>query len=119
MVERWDKSLSQEELLAAIRDLFVEFLGNYAGTISQLDKDDRMTVCYRPERSLNRAYGDTVSFDLTKQAISEIRGSRFDSKELVVVGPDSLKVFHFSIHDEQIATIAKAREFLRESLETL
>ena len=119
-VERWDKLLSQEELLAAIRDLFVEFLGNYAGTISQLDKDDRMTVCYRPERSLNRAYGDTVSFDLTKQeTISEIWGSRFDSKELVVVGPDSLKVFHFSIHDEQIATIAKAQEFLRESLKTL
>ena len=50
-VERWDKSLSQEELLAAIRDLLTEFLGDYAGTIGQLDKDDRITVCYRPHSS--------------------------------------------------------------------
>ena len=122
-VERWDKSLSQGELLAAVRDLLAEFLGDYAGTIGQLDKDDRITVCYQPRWPPRPAVADTVSFDLPKQveAIPELRGSRFDFKELVVVVavPDSLKKFQFSIDDEQIATIAKAREYLQESLEKL
>ena len=124
-VERWGKSLSQGELLAAVRDLLAEFLGNYAGTIGQLDKDDRITVCYQPKWPPHPAVADTVSFDLPKQveAIPELRGSRFDFKELVVAVPDSLKKFrfefHFSIDDEQIATIAKAREYLQESLEKL
>ena len=122
-VERWDRSLSQEELLATTRDLLAEFLGDYAGTIGQLDQDDRITVCYQPKWPPRPAVADTVSFDLSKQveAIPELRGSRFDVKELVVVVavPDSLKKFHFSINDEQIATIAKAREYLQESLETL
>ena len=124
-VERWDKSLSQGELLAAVRDLIAEFLGDYGGTISQLDKDDRITVCYQPRWPPRPAVADTVSFDLPKQveAILELRGSRFDVKELVVAVPDSLKKFrfefHFSIDDEQIATIAKAREYLQESLEKL
>ena len=119
--ERWDKKLSQAELLAATRDLLAEFLGDYAGTIGQLDQDDRITVCYQPKWPPRPAVADTVSFDLFKQveAIPELRGSRFDFKELVVAVPDSLKKFHFSIDDEQIATIAKAREYLRESLETL
>ena len=123
-VERWDKSLSQGELLAAVRDLLAEFLGDYAGTIGQLDKDDRITVCYQPRWPPRPAVADTVSFDLPKQveAIPELRGSRFDFKELVVAVavPDSLNAkFHFSIDDEQIATIAKAREYLQESLEKL
>ena len=122
--ERWDKKLSQAELLAATRDLLTEFLGDYAGTIGHLDQDDRITVCYQPKWPPRPAVADTVSFDLFKQveAILELRGSRFDFKELVVAVavPDSLNAkFHFSIDDEQIATIAKAREYLRESLETL
>ena len=123
-VERWDKSLSKGELLAAVRDLLAEFLGNYAGTIGQLDQDDRITVCYQPRWPPRPSVADTVSFDLPKQveAIPELRGSRFDFKELVVAVavPDSLNAkFHFSIDDEQIATIAKAREYLQESLEKL
>ena len=126
--ERWDKKLSQAELLAATRDLLAEFLGDYAGTIGQLDQDDQITVCYQPKWPPRPAVADTVSFDLFKQveAIPELlRGSRFDSKELVVVVAvsDSLKKFHkkfhFSTDDEQIATIAKAREYLQESLEKL
>ena len=123
--ERWDKKLSQAELLTATRDLLAEFLGDYAGTIGQLDQDDQITVCYQPKWPPRPAVADTVSFDLSKQveAIPELRGSRFDFKELVVAVPDSLKKlhfkFHFSIDDEQIATIAKAREYLQESLETL
>ncbi len=122
--ERWDKKLSQAELLAATRDLLAEFLGDYAGTIGQLDQDDRITVCYQPRWPPRPAVADTVSFDLFKQveAIPELRGSRFDFKELVVAVavPDSLNAkFHFSIDDEQIATIAKAREYLQEALETL
>ena len=46
-VERWDKSLSQEELLATTHDLLAEFLGTYAGIIGQLDPDDRIAVCYQ------------------------------------------------------------------------
>lgn len=122
-VERWDKSLSQGELLAAVRDLLTEFLGDYGGTISQLDQDDQITVCYQPKWPPRPAVADTVSFDLPKQveAIPELRRSLFDFKELVVVVAvsDSLKKFHFSIDDEQIATIAKAREYLQESLEKL
>ena len=146
-VERWDKKLSQAELLAATRDLLAEFLGDYAGTIGQLDQDDRITVCYQPKWPPRPAVADTVSFDLFKQveamhsfraaldvadtmsfdlfkqveAIPELRGSRFDFKELVVVVavPDTLKKFYFPINDEQIATIAKAREYLQESLEKL
>ena len=123
--ERWDKKLSQAELLAATRDLLAEFLGDYAGTIGQLDQDDRITVCYQPRWPPHPAVADTVSFDLSRQveAIPELRGSRFDFKELVVAVPDSLKKFrfefHFSIDDEQIATIAKAREYLQEALEKL
>ena len=121
--ERWDKKLSQAELLAATRDLLAEFLGDYAGTIGQLDQDDRITVCYQPKWPPRPAVADTVSFDLFKQveAIPELRGSRFDFKELVVVVavPDTLKKFYFPINDEQIATIAKAREYLQESLEKL
>ena len=121
-VERWDKALSQEELLTITRDLLAEFLGDYAGTIGQLDQDDRITVCYQPKWPPRPAVADTVSFDLSKQveAIPELRGSRFDFKELVVAVPDSLNAkFHFSIDDEQIPTIAKAREYLQESLEKL
>ena len=145
--ERWDKKLSQAELLAATRDLLAEFLGDYAGTIGQLDQDDRITVCYQPKWPPRPAVADTVSFDLFKQveamrsfraaldvadtvsfdlfkqaeAIPELRGSRFDFKELVVVVavPDTLKKVYFPINDEQIATIAKAREYLQESLEKL
>ena len=121
--ERWDKKLSQAELLAATRDLLAEFLGDYAGTIGQLDQDDRITVCYQPKWPPRPAVADTVSFDLFKQveAIPELRGSRFDFKELVVVVavPDTLKKIYFPINDEQIATIAKAREYLQESLEKL
>ena len=123
-VERWDKSLSKGELLAAVRDLLAEFLGDYAGTIGQLDPDDRITVCYQPKWPPRPTVADTVSFDLSKQveAIPELRGSRFDFKELVVAVavPDSLNAkFHFSIDDEQIPTIAKAREYLQEALEKL
>ncbi len=119
--ERWDKSLSQEELLATTCDLLAEFLGDYAGTIGQLDQDDRITVCYQPKWPPHPVVADTVSFDFHKQleAIAELRGSLFDFKKLVVAVPDSLKKFHFSIDDEQIATIAKAREYLQESLENL
>ncbi len=120
--ERWDKSLSQGELLAAIHDLLAEFLGNYAGTIGQLDKDDRITVRYLPKWPLHASFADTVFFDLTKQieAIPELRERRFDFKELVVAFPvaDSLTLYS-AIDDEQIATIAEAREFLREDLERL
>ena len=122
-MERWDKKLSQAELLAITRDLLAEFLGDYAGTIGQLDQDDRITVCYQPKWPPRPAVADTVSFDLFKQAeaIPGLRGSRFDFKELVVVVavPDTLKKVYFPINDEQIATIAKAREYLQESLEKL
>ena len=71
-VERWDKSLSQEELLATTRDLLAEFLGNYAGIIGQLNKDDRITVCYQPHLSglahitVEVGVGtDSASFDIT------------------------------------------------------
>ena len=124
-VERWDKKLSQEELLAATRDLLAEFLGDYTGTIGQLDQDDRITVCYQPKWPPRPAVADTASFDLSKQveAMPELKESRFDFKKLVVAVPDSLNKsrfeFHFSIDDEQIATRAKAREYLQESLEKL
>ena len=124
-VERWDKKLSQKELLAATRDLLAEFLGDYAGTIGQLAKDDRITVCYQPKWPPRPAVADTASFDLSKQveAMPELKESRFDFKKLVVAVPDSLNKsrleFHFSIDDEQIATTAKAREYLQESLEKL
>ena len=120
-VERWDKSLSQEELLAAIRDLIAEFLGNYAGTIGQLDPDDRITVCYQPTSSRRvirlQDLSDTTFFDLTKQveAIPELRERRFDFKELVVMRGDARRRTHyFNIDDEQIATIAEALAFLEE-----
>ena len=119
--ERWDKKLSQAELLAATRDLLAEFLGNYAGTISQLDKDDRITVCYQPTSSgvvrRRQDLADTTFFDLTKQveAIPELREERFDFKELVVMRGDAKRRTHyFIIDDEQIATTAEALAFLEE-----
>ena len=79
--ERRDNSLSRGKWLAINRDLLAEFLGNYAGTIGQLDKDDQITVCYQPKpledigalRDPNPA--GTVSFDLTNQIepIAELR----------------------------------------------
>ena len=43
------KSYRRRNLLAATRDLLAEFLGDYTGTIGQLDQDDRITVCYQPK----------------------------------------------------------------------
>lgn len=92
-VERWDKSLSQEELLATTLDLLVEFLGNYAGIIGQLDKDDRITVCYQPH--LNgpahitvKVSTDSASFDITTRHV-----------EPIVVQADTSRSIIAHIHD--------------------
>ena len=113
-VERWDKSLSQEELLAAIRDLLAEFLGDYAGTISQLAKDDRITVCYRPHSSGMKKPGETFEvstdsafFDLTKQAEAMAAlGKSFDFEEFTIGFGDSASF----PPDEQIKAIARRSE---------
>ena len=75
-VERWDKSLFQE-LLATTRDRLAEFLGNYAGIIGQLDKDDQITVCYQPHLSglahiTVKVDTDSSSFDITTRHVDPI-----------------------------------------------
>ena len=44
-----DDERAGEDSLERIRAILTEFLGHYAGTINQLDKDDRVTVLYRPQ----------------------------------------------------------------------
>ena len=130
--ERGDNSLSRRKWLAINRDLLAEFLGNYAGTIGQLDKDDQITVCYQPkpleEIGALRAPNPvgTVSFDLTNQIepIAELREEgRFDTKILKVIYPDSVWSYTTiflsgepSLTDEHIATIGEAREFLEKGV---
>ena len=118
-----DNSLSKRKWTALNRDLLVEFLGNYAGTIGQLDKDDQITVCYQPKPledigSLHDSNPEgTVSFDLTNQIepIAELReAGHFDTKILKLIYPDSAWTFT-TITDEQIATIAEAREFIKRA----
>ena len=128
--ERRDNSLSRGKWLATNRDLLAEFLGNYAATIGQLDKDDQITVCYQPKpledigalRDPNPA--GTVSFDLTNQIepIAELRKEgRFDIKILKVIYPDSVWSYSTiflagnpSFTDEHIATIGEVRAFLEK-----
>ena len=125
-----DNSLSRGKWLAINRDLLAEFLGNYASTIGQLDKDDQITVCYQPKpledigalRDPNPA--GTVSFDLTNQIepIAELREKgRFDTKILKVIYPDSVWSYSTiflagnpSFTDEHIATIGEVRAFLEK-----
>jgi len=130
MEEIRDNSLSRRKWTALNRDLLAEFLGNYAGTIGQLNKDDRVTVCYLPkprENSVSLPPRDPVhfvSFDLTNQLepIAELRDEgRFDTKILMVTYPDSvwsyITIFEArepSPTDEHIATIGEAREFLEK-----
>ena len=130
MEEIRDNSLSRRKWTALNRDLLAEFLGNYAGTVGQLDKDDRITVCYLPKPRDNsvsmRDPGQFVSFDLTNQLepIAELRDEgRFDTKILMVTYPDSvwsyITIFEArerepSPTDEHIATIGEAREFLEK-----
>ena len=115
-VERWDKSLSQGELLAAVRDLLAEFLGDYAGTISQLDQDDRITVCYRPHSSGIKKPGatfkvstDSAFFDLTKQAEAMAAlGKSFDFEKFTIGFGDSAS-FPPDEHIKSILDVAKER----------
>ena len=118
-----DNSLSRRKWTALNRDLLVEFLSNYAGTIGQLDKDDQITVCYQPKPledigTLHDSNPEgTVSFDLTNQIepIAELReAGHFDTKILKLIYPDSAWTFT-TITDEQIATIAEAREFIKRA----
>ena len=44
-----DDERAGEDSLERIRAILTEFLGHYAGTINQLDKDERVTVLYRPQ----------------------------------------------------------------------
>ena len=128
MEEIRDNSLSRRKWTALNRDLLVEFLGNYAGTIGQLNKDDRITVCYLPKPRDNsvsmRDLRQFVSFDLTNQIepIAELREKgRFDTKILKVTYPDSVWTYitiseadEPSPTDEHIATIGEAREFMEK-----
>ena len=118
--ERWDKKLSQAELLAAIRDLLAEFLGDYAGTIGQLDQDDRITVCYRPHSSgMKKPFKvsvDSAYFDLTKQtkAMAAL-GKSFDFEEFTIGFGDSASF----PPDEQIGSILDvAKERIEKKLAT-
>ena len=130
--ERRDNSLSRGKWLAINRDLLAEFLGNYAGTIGQLDKDDQITVCYQPKpleeigalRDPNPV--GTVSFDLTNQIepIAELREEgRFDTKLLKVIYPDSVWSYSTlfldgnpSFTDEYIATTGEMRAFMEKQV---
>ena len=122
--ERWDKKLSQAELLAAIRDLLAEFLGDYAGTIGQLDQDDRITVCYRPHSSgmkkpdeTFKVSVDSAYFDLTKQtkAMAAL-GKSFDFEEFTIGFGDSASF----PPDEQIKSILDvAKERIEKKLATV
>ena len=122
--------LSYEKLMAESQDLLTEFLGNYAGIISQLDQDDRITVCYQrhPPRNLAGVIehritdgftvgADSVSFDLTKQieAIMPMavpREGSFDFEKLVLTFGDSVSFFDT---DEQVAAITRLRKRLEEA----
>ena len=42
----------REKSLKKVRDMLGEFLGNYAGSIGQLNKNDRITVLYKPQNNL-------------------------------------------------------------------
>ena len=122
--ERWDKKLSPAELLAAIRDLLAEFLGDYAGTIGQLDQDDRITVCYLPHSSGMKKPGETFKvsvdsayFDLTKQtkAMAAL-GKSFDFEEFTIGFGDSASF----PPDEQIKSILDvAKERIEKKLATV
>ena len=128
--ERRDNSLSRGKWLAINRDLLAEFLGNYAGTIGQLDKDDQITVCYQPKplEDIGPLHDPnpvgTVSFDLTNQIepIAELREEgRFDTKILKLIYPDSVWTYITifvagkpSLTDEHIATIGEVRAFMEK-----
>ena len=117
---------SYEKLLAESRDLLAEFLGNYAGMISQLDSDDRITVCYQHSRRglastpehLTDGFtvgADSVSFDLTKQIEAIMptvpREGSFDFEKLVLTLGDSVSFFDT---DKQVAAITRLRKRLEE-----
>ena len=119
---------ADEKWLAESHDLLAEFLGNYAGTIGQLDPDDRITVCYQRHPPRDRASGlehltdgftvsaDSVSFDLTKQieAIMPMavpREGAFDFEKLVLTFGDSVSFFDT---DKQVAAITRLRKNLEE-----
>ena len=123
-VERWDKSLSQEELLATTRDLLAEFLGDYAGIIGQLDQDDRITVCYQRRHasglvSLTQHFTDGItlfsvdstSFDLTKQ-IEAIIPMAMPFEKFALTFGDSVSFFD---PDEQVVAITRLRKDLEEA----
>lgn len=120
---------SDEKSLAESHALLVEFLGNYAGIIGQLNPDDRITVCYQlhPPSGLassleNIADGltfsvDSVSFDLTKQieAIMPIvvpGEGAFDFEKLVLTFGDSVSFFDT---DKQVAAITRLRKRVEEA----
>lgn len=122
---------SHEKSLAESHDLLAEFLGTYAGTIGQLDPDDRITVCYqrRPPSDLTNVLehritdsftfsAGSVSFDLTKQieAIMPIREGAFDFEKFVLTFGDSVSFFDT---DKQVAAITRAITKLRKHLEEL
>ena len=120
---------SYEKSLAESRDLLAEFLGNYAGIISQLDPDDRITVCYQRhppsdlvsvlEHRITDGFtvgADSVSFDLTKQieAIMPMavpRERSFDFEKLVLTFGDSVSFFDT---DKQVTAITRLRKRLEE-----
>lgn len=118
-----------EKSLAENHDLLAEFLGTYAGTIGQLDPDDRITVCYQrhPPSDLTNALehritdgftfgAGSVSFDLTAQieAIMPMavpRERAFDFEKFVLTFGDSVS---FLDTDKQVAAITRLRKHLEE-----
>ena len=116
---------SDEKSLAENHDLLAEFLGTYAGTIGQLDPEDRITVCYqRPRPHASSLAGltehitdritlfgvDSTSFDLTKQ-MEAIIPMAMPFKKFALTFGDSVSFFD---PDEQVAAITRLRKHLEE-----
>ena len=78
------KSYRRRNYWLQLRDLLAEFLGDYVGTIGQLDQDDRITVCYQPKWPPRPAVADTELSTLSKQADAL---NETDFKKLVVAVP--------------------------------
>jgi len=117
---------SDEKSLAENHDLLAEFLGTYAGTIGQLDPDDRITVCYQRRHARGLAgltqrftHGitlvgvDSTSFDLTKQ-IEAIIPMAMPFERFALTFGDSVSFFD---PDEQVAAITRLRKHLEEAAE--
>ena len=115
---------SDEKSLAENHDLLAEFLGTYAGTIGQLDPDDRIEVCYQRRHASGLAgltqrftdgitlfSVDSTSFDLTKQ-IEAIIPMAIPFENFALTFGDSVSFFD---PDEQVAAITRLRKRLEEA----